>query len=207
MENPNQQAHWDHVYGAKGEAELSWFQATPAPSLDLVRLVGAHPSCAIIDVGGGASRLVDGLLAGGFDNVTVLDLSARALQAARARLGDQADKVKWIVADVTEWRPSESYNLWHDRAALHFLTTPEQQGAYVERLKAALRIGGHAIIGAFALDGPEKCSGLPVRRHDAESLSALLGPDFALIDSRRHEHRTPWGAAQPFQFSTFRRIA
>jgi SAM-dependent methyltransferase len=207
VENPNQQAHWDHVYGAKGEAELSWFQETPAPSLDLVRLVGAHPSSAIIDVGGGASRLVDGLLAAGFDNVTVLDLSARALQAARARLGDQADKVKWIVADVTEWGPSESYDLWHDRAALHFLTTPEQQGAYVERLKAALRIGGHAIIGAFALDGPEKCSGLPVMRHDAESLSALLGPDFALIDSRRHEHRTPWGAAQPFQFSTFRRIA
>ncbi len=203
MTTTDRQAHWENIYTTKGEAEVSWFEETPTESLRLLQLVGAQPSSAIIDVGGGASRLVDNLLAHGFENITVLDLSAAALNSARARLGDKGEAVKWIVADATEWQPTDTYDVWHDRAAFHFLTNEKVQQAYIQRLKQALKRGGHLIIGTFALDGPEKCSGLPVARHSAESLSALLAPDFDLIDSRRHEHITPWQAVQKFQFSTF----
>lgn len=204
MATTGRQAHWESIYTAKGEAEVSWFEETPTESLRLLQLVGAQPSSAIIDVGGGTSLLVDNLLAKGFENLTVLDLSAAALNSTRARLGDKGEAVKWIVADATEWLPTDSYDIWHDRAAFHFLTSENEQLAYIKRLKQALKRGGHLIIGTFALDGPEKCSGLPVARHSAESLSALLAPDFNLIDSRHHEHITPWQAVQKFQFSTFR---
>jgi SAM-dependent methyltransferase len=206
MTTTDRKAHWENIYTTKGEAEVSWFQETPVPSLELLELVGAQPSSAIIDIGGGASRLADCLLARGFENITVLDLSATALASARARLGDKGDKVKWITADATQWRPPENYDVWHDRATFHFLTREEEQNAYIQRLRQALRRGGHAIIGTFAPDGPEKCSGLPVARHDAESLSAILGAGFVLVDSRRHEHATPWHSVQKFQFSTFRRV-
>jgi ubiquinone/menaquinone biosynthesis C-methylase UbiE len=207
MTTTYRQAHWENIYTTKGETEVSWFEGTPAQSGALLELVGAQPASAIIDVGGGASRLVDSLLAKGFENVTVLDLSATALSSARSRLGDKGDAVKWVVADATEWQPTETYDIWHDRAAFHFLTSEREQRAYIQRLKRALKPGGYVIIGTFALDGPERCSGLPVARHSAESLSTLLGSDFALIDSRRHQHETPWHTVQKFQFSTFRRIA
>ncbi|MBM3642362.1 MAG: class I SAM-dependent methyltransferase [Alphaproteobacteria bacterium] len=201
------QAHWENIYATKRESEVSWFEEIPAQSLELLELVGAQPSSAIIDIGGGASRLVDSLLTKGFQNVTVLDLSSAALDVARARLGDKADAVKWIVADATAWRPKETYDIWHDRAAFHFLTSAKEQRAYVQRLKQAVKPGGYVIIGTFALDGPDKCSGLPVARHSAETLGALLGADFTLVDSRRHQHETPWHAVQKFQFSAFRRVA
>lgn len=207
MTNACRQAHWENIYANKRESEVSWFEEVPTESLQLLQLVGAQPASAIIDIGGGASRLVDNLLAKRFENVTVLDISAAALNSARARLGDKADAAKWIVADATEWRPAETYDIWHDRAAFHFLTSEKEQRAYIQRLKQALKRGGHAIIGTFAPDGPEKCSGLPVARHSAESLSALLGADFALVDSRRHEHATPWHATQKFQFSAFKRVS
>lgn len=199
-------SHWENVYTTKGETDVSWFQETPAISLELLALAGARPQDAVIDVGGGASRLVDSLLAEGFSKLAVLDLSAAALAAAQVRLGGKSYGVDWIAADATTWAPREAaYDIWHDRAAFHFLTDPQDQAAYIERLRRALRAGGHAIIGTFAPDGPEKCSGLPVARHDAGTLSTLLGEGFALIDSRRHEHATPWGSVQKFQFSTFRR--
>lgn len=201
----DRQSHWQTVYSTKTEAEVSWYQETPAPSLELLALAGAGKDSAIIDVGGGASRLVDRLVADGYGDVTVLDLSSAALATARDRLGDAARKVAWIAADATTWAPGRQYDVWHDRAAFHFLTAPEDQGAYVQRLAGGIGIGGHVIIGTFAVDGPEKCSGLPVARHSAESLSAILGPGFALIDNRRHAHATPWGSTQSFQFSTFRR--
>lgn len=204
MSAAGRQAHWDDVYRTKGETSVSWFQETPAPSLELMALVGATRRSAIIDIGGGASRLVDCLVSRGYEDVTVLDLSAAALTHARTRLGDRADRVAWIVADVTAWEPSRTFDVWHDRAAFHFLTEPADRAAYVDRLRRALRHGGHAIIGTFAPDGPEKCSGLPVARHDATSLATLLGTGFVLVDTRRHEHATPWGATQRFQFSTFR---
>ena len=205
MSDPNRQAHWEGVYTSRGEKEVSWYQDNPAPSLDLIALTGASRGTAIVDIGGGASRLVDHLLDRHFERVTVLDLSAAALDAAKARLGEKARRVRWEVADVTRWNPPASYDVWHDRAAFHFLTEPADQTAYAECVRRAVKAGGHVIIGTFALDGPEKCSGLPIVRHDANSLSAILGPDFKLIDERRHDHVTPWGAVQRFQFSTFRR--
>src|SRR6185437_2976376 len=128
--------------------------------------------------------------------ITVLDLSAVALDAARERLGDKGTDVKWVVADVTTWEPSQTYDLWHDRAAFHFLTDASDRSAYVGNLKKAVRPGGHVIIGTFALDGPERCSGLPIVRYDAGVLGAILGIEFDLMDSRRHDHTTPWGAVQ-----------
>ena len=205
MTNSSRRAHWENVYETKGEREVSWFQESPAPSLDLIALTGATTSSAIVDIGGGASRLVDALLAEGHQDVTVLDLSAAALAAARERLGRDADRVKWIVADVTAWRPEARYDVWHDRAAFHFLNAPEEQAAYIERLRQGLKVGGYAIIGTFALDGPEKCSGLPVTRHSADTIGALLGSEFVLRDTRRHQHKTPWDSVQSFQFSTFLR--
>lgn len=184
---------------------MSWYQDNPAPSLELIALAGVSSDSSIIDIGGGASRLVDHLLAGNFERITVLDLSSAALDAARARLGEQANKVRWEVADITQWSPPQRYDLWHDRAAFHFLTATADRSAYSERVKTAVVPGGHVIIGTFAPDGPDRCSGLPIVRHDAASLSAVLGPGFTLIDSRRHDHVTPWGAVQHFHFSTFRR--
>jgi len=205
MNDTGRRNHWEGVYTAKGENQVSWFQETPAISLELIELAGASRSSAIIDIGGGASRLADFLVARGYQDVTVLDLSAAALAAARARMGDRAGQVTWIAADVTDWQPARSYDVWHDRAAFHFLTERNDQAAYVARLRGALRPGGHAIIGTFAPDGPERCSGLVVSRYDADSLAVTLGEGFELVDTRRHEHVTPWGAAQKFQFSTFRR--
>jgi SAM-dependent methyltransferase len=202
----DRQTHWQTVYTSKGESEVSWFQDSPHPSLDLIALTGAARDAAILDIGGGASRLVDALMDAGYTDLSILDLSEAALAAARARLGPRAAKVRWIATDVTVWEPERAYDVWHDRAALHFLTAPSEQAAYVKCVGRALRRGGHAIIGSFAPDGPEKCSGLPVVRHDAASLGALLGERFTLIDSRRHDHVTPWGATQRFQFSTFRRM-
>lgn len=201
------QAHWEKVYTTKGEDNVSWYQELPEPSLELLALVGAHSDTAIIDIGGGASRLVDVLLAKGYRDVTVLDLSREALITARKRLGNASNKAKWIVADITEWEPPVVYDLWHDRAAFHFLNREKQKFAYIQRLRRGLHIGGHAIIGTFALDGPDKCSGLPVIRYSAESLSDLLGNDFTLLDARRHEHTTPNGVVQKFQFSTFKKTS
>jgi SAM-dependent methyltransferase len=205
MEPDGRRTHWETVYATKAENEVSWFQDNPAPSLEAIALTGATPASAIIDVGGGASRLVDHLLALGFVDVTVLDLSAAALDTAKARLGTRAAKARWIVADVTAWQPPASYDIWHDRAAFHFLTDANDRAAYVACLKRALKPGGHAIIATFALDGPERCSGLPVMRYDAESLGRALGREFRLLQTRRHEHATPWGSRQVFQFSVFRR--
>ena len=207
MSATDRQAHWENIYTTKREAEVSWFQEIPAPSLELIALVGATRRSAIIDVGGGAARLVDCLVSQGFEDVTVLDLSAAALDVAKARLGEKGRQVNWLAADATTWEPPRTYDVWHDRAAFHFLTDADDQSAYVARLRRALKPGGHVIIGSFAPDGPEKCSGLTVARHDAETLGQVFGAEFVLIDARRHEHATPRGATQRFQFSTFRRSA
>ena len=204
MESESRQAHWENVYTRKGENEVSWFQENPAPSLELIAQVGAAHTSAIIDIGGGASRLVDCLTDRGFADITVLDLSGAALDAAKARLGRRADRVHWVVADATIWEPARTYDIWHDRAAFHFLTEQQDRAAYIARLKRGLKIVGHAIIATFALDGPEKCSGLPVARYDSASLGKTLGPMFQLVHTVRHEHATPWGSQQVFQFSVFR---
>jgi SAM-dependent methyltransferase len=201
----NRQAHWQEVYSKKGENEVSWFQESPALSLELIDKVGATAASSIIDIGGGASRLVDRLIDRGFDDITVLDLADAALRAAMARLGERADQVRWIAADATIWEPEKAYDIWHDRAAFHFLTEKRDRAAYIERVWRGVKIGGHAIIATFALDGPEKCSGLPVMRYDSQSLGQTLGQAFQLVDTRRHVHVTPWKSDQSFQFSVFRR--
>jgi 2-polyprenyl-3-methyl-5-hydroxy-6-metoxy-1,4-benzoquinol methylase len=206
MKDLSRRAHWENVYTSKSENEVSWFQEYPAPSLELIDLAQPTPRSAIVDIGGGASRLVDSLVARGFDHVTVLDLSEAALAVAKTRLGDNAN-VQWVVADVTKWNPTQTYDVWHDRAAFHFLTDRDDRSAYVTRLKQAIKQGGHVVIGTFAIDGPERCSGLAIERYDAASLAAELGKGFRLIDARRHEHATPWGAIQRFQFCIFRRSA
>jgi SAM-dependent methyltransferase len=205
MNDLDRQAHWQSVYATKAEREVSWFQEDPAPSLDLIAEAGISTDARIIDVGGGASRLVDGLLKRGFSRLAILDLSAKALEAAKQRLGSRCEAVAWIVADVTTWNPPDTYDLWHDRAAFHFLTDPADRDAYVARLKKAVRPGGHVIIATFAPEGPERCSGLPIVRYDPEALAATLGATFELIGSRRHDHLTPGGNTQRFQFSRFLR--
>lgn len=205
MEELARQHHWENVYREKGEYQVSWFQETPAISLELLGAVGATPKSAVIDIGGGASRLVDALVDRNYEDVTVLDLLEAAISIAKARLGGRAATVRWIVADVTQWEPLRRYDVWHDRAAFHFLTDASDRNAYVARLMQALRPGGHAVIGTFAMDGPERCSGLPVVRYDAAHLTVALGSGFSLVETRRHDHKTPWDAIQHFQFSVFRR--
>jgi 2-polyprenyl-3-methyl-5-hydroxy-6-metoxy-1,4-benzoquinol methylase len=206
MNDTDRGAHWENVYRTKGEREVSWFQETPASSLELIRSVGATRASAVIDIGGGASRLVDALVAEGYEAVTVLDLSESALAATKTRLGQTTAGVTWIVADVTKWKPTQRYDVWHDRAAFHFLTDAADRSAYVECLRETLRPGGYAVIATFALDGPERCSGLPVIRYDAASLGEVLGDAFNLAETRRHDHHTPMGSMQRFQFSVFRRV-
>ena len=205
MQSVDRKAHWEAVYEQKSETEVSWFQETPEVSLELITALAPTLGSAIIDMGGGASRLVDELVKRDYRDLTVLDLAQAALQAAQTRLGAQAAKVTWIAADATQWRPARTYDLWHDRAAFHFLTDPADRARYVERVTAALNPGGHAIIATFALDGPEKCSGMPIVRYDAAGLSAELGDAFALIETRTQAHATPWGSLQKFQVSILRR--
>lgn len=202
------QEHWDGVYGTRSEDELTWFEATPSISLELVGL-HLRPGDALIDIGAGASRLVDALLDKGFSPLTVLDLSGSALEVSRQRLGDRGDGVNWIEADVTTWRPDRDYVVWHDRAVFHFLTDAEARATYAQAMSQALRPDGVAIIATFADDGPEKCSGLPVVRYAPEQLeqelTRLVPGQFEMISSRRHMHITPKGNRQSFQYSVFRK--
>jgi 2-polyprenyl-3-methyl-5-hydroxy-6-metoxy-1,4-benzoquinol methylase len=198
--------HWENVYVTKAEDEVSWFQAEPATSVEFIRHCGAGKNAAIIDVGGGESRLVDRLLDAGYADVTVLDLSAHALAVAKERLGERAASITWIVADITAWTPPRRYRLWHDRAVLHFLTDPEDRRAYLRTLLRAVEPGGCVVISTFALEGPERCSGLPVVRFSAETLAAELGPRLRLVETVSEDHRTPRGISQRFQFSRFTRL-
>jgi len=205
MTESARRSHWENVYSTKRDTEVSWFEEYPATSCELIRATGVGPDAAIIDIGGGASHLADALLAQGFRDITVLDLSDQALAVSQARLGARAADVHWLATDVTKWEPKRGYDVWHDRAAFHFLTEAADRAAYAQRVASAVRPGGHVIIGTFAPEGPERCSGLPVMRHDAASLSVMLGSAFTLVESRAYDHPTPAGAVQRFQFSRFRR--
>lgn len=207
MTKSGHQEHWVRVYEEKAPTAVSWYQTTPEPSLQTLRRFGASASSSFIDVGGGASNLVDALLEQGWQDLTVVDIAAPALDAAKARLGPSADKVHWEVADITEWQPKRKYDVWHDRAVFHFLTEPKQREAYRRALLQAVADHGLVIIATFALDGPEKCSGLPVQRYDAAGLSDELGSALQLIDNWREDHVTPWSASQSFNWCVFRRVA
>jgi trans-aconitate methyltransferase len=205
MSKASTKDHWETVYTTKAETDVSWFQDSPSPSLELIERLKPAKDARVVDIGGGASRLVDALLERGFRHVTVLDISQAALDLACLRLGRRASQARWIVDDVTQWEPSQRFDIWHDRAAFHFLVEPADRAAYVARLKQALKPGGHAIIATFAPDGPEKCSGLPVYRADADAVAKELGEGFVLVDSSRHNHVTPNNSSQRFQFSVFQR--
>jgi SAM-dependent methyltransferase len=195
------EAHWDAVYAGRAETTLSWYQRSPVVSLELIESLGLPAEAAVLDVGAGSSSLVDALLARGFSDVSVLDISAAALEVARARLGaDVAGRVHWLSADLLDWTPPRAYALWHDRALFHFLVAEADRRRYLEVLRVAVPAGGHAILGTFGEDGPERCSGLPVVRYSAEALAAALGDDFVVRTTRREEHRTPAGVVQPFSW-------
>jgi len=190
--------HWERLYQGKNAAELSWFESTPRRSLQSIRDTGVSLNAPILDVGGGASLLVDELLQLGYTNVTVLDLAPAALAQSKDRLGPAAERVTWIATDVTTFRPLRRYAVWHDRAVLHFLPGKLEQESYVEALRNALAPGGHVILATFGPGGPTRCSGLPVQRHSVETLSALLGPEFELRSSTFEDHLTPTRVAQRF---------
>jgi 2-polyprenyl-3-methyl-5-hydroxy-6-metoxy-1,4-benzoquinol methylase len=183
---------------------VSWFEAEPATSLALIQSV-APGGGRIIDIGGGASLLVDRLVAAGNWEVTVLDISATALRLAQDRLQEQANQVHWIQADITEVEQLGTYDIWHDRAVFHFLTAPEDRDRYLSQLHNALRPGGHVVLGTFAIQGPEKCSGLPVCRYDSQALEGVLGADFTLIQQIEYSHLTPSRTTQLFVFAVFRK--
>jgi hypothetical protein len=205
-ETEDRTTHWRRVWSGRETERTSWYQDEPAPSLAMIDAAGIRPPAAIIDVGGGASPLVDRLLDRGFSDLSVLDIAAPAMERSRARLGARGDDVRWIASDILAWRPDRRWDLWHDRALLHFLTDPAEQRLYAERIAAALPPGGTAILATFALDGPEKCSNLPVCRHDGASLAALVGAAFRLEEERPQEHPTPAGATQRFCWARFRRL-
>lgn len=199
--------HWEEVYRLKAEQEVSWFQTEPAVSLELIHGASVAKDDAVVDVGAGASRLMDRLLAEGYTDLTALDIAAAALQKTRERLGKAAEQVNWVAADVTRWQPRKPYGLWHDRAVFHFLTEAADRAAYRRTLESALKPQGIAIIASFAPDGPERCSGLPVQRYSPASLAAELGAGFRLLTQRSESHSTPAGKLQQFQYSVFRREA
>jgi len=200
----SRKSHWEAVYAQKSPASVSWYQPRADLSLKLIGMAGIGHSGRIIDVGAGASVLVDDLLDDGYRNLTVLDISAAALARTRARLGERAGNVTWIESDVTGADlPAGAFDLWHDRAAFHFLVDPVDRQAYLQALQGALRPGGYVIIATFAEDGPERCSGLPVQRYSPQQLHAQLGERFTLLHHEQEDHSTPGGAAQRFQFSLF----
>jgi len=200
------QAHWDRIYRTRDEREVSWCEAIPALSVELIEATGLTPKTCVVDVGGGESRLVDALLAKGLNCLAVLDISGEALHRAQARVGKSANVVTWIQADVTGAWTLKPMDVWHDRAVFHFLTEPAARSRYLERLQETLKVGGGVIMATFATDGPDRCSGLPVVRYSPDSLAHELGEEFSLEEWRPHRHVTPWGAVQVFQYSRFRRV-
>lgn len=198
--------HWDQVYATKPADTVSWYQREPVVSLDLIDGLGPSMDTAVLDIGGGASVLVDRLLARGFKDISVLDIAAPALALGRGRLGAEASRVNWHVADVTTWRPDERrYGLWHDRAVFHFMTTPEARNGYLSALDRGLAAGGYLIIATFAPTGPERCSGLEVVRYAPETLQATLGDSYRLLEVRHEAHVTPAGGRQDFTWCLFRK--
>ena len=198
--------HWESVYQKKATDAVSWYRPHLEQSVAWIRQVAPSNDARLVDAGGGASTLVDDLLALGLGRITVIDLSATALQRSQARLGDRAKQVRWLAGDVTQpLLDPGSVDLWHDRAVFHFLTDPGDRAAYVEQLRAALRPGGHAILATFGPDGPEKCSGLPVQRYSPQGIADALGMGFTLVQTTTEVHQTPWGSPQAFSYALLRR--
>jgi ubiquinone/menaquinone biosynthesis C-methylase UbiE len=196
MEN---KVHWEHIYNTKDAREVSWFQEHAAQSIQLIKNSGVNLNCQIIDVGGGASTLVDDLLDNGYSGITVLDISGAALRRSRERLGQRASQVTWLEADITQAElEANFYDVWHDRAVFHFLTNEMDRVAYVRAVHRCVKSGGHIVVASFGIGGPEKCSGLNVVRYSAESMHREFGDEFELVDTTTEMHHTPFGTEQQF---------
>jgi SAM-dependent methyltransferase len=201
-------SHWEQVYSSKATDAVSWFQEHAEHSLKLIQKTGLPVSAAIIDIGGGASTLVDDLLANGYRNLTVLDLSAAAMAAAAKRLGSRGLDITWIEADITQAPlPAKTYDIWHDRAVFHFLTSEAARQAYVAAVLDAVKPGGHVIVATFAEDGPTQCSGLPVMRYNATDLHSEFGAPFELVHHDKEAHHTPFGTIQQFVYCYCRKVS
>ncbi len=199
--------HWDRIYRERGPEGVSWHQADPARSVGLITAAAPDHDAAIVDVGGGSSRLVDRLLDLGYTNLTVVDLASLALEYARRRLGDAADRVTWVETDVTAYRLVHPVRVWHDRAVFHFLVDPDDRSRYLARAQEAVAPDGHLIVATFALDGPSMCSGLPIVRYDATSMTRAVAPWFEPVRFEEETHVTPGGAEQRFLYGDFVRTA
>ncbi len=197
--------HWQGIYEARPSTELSWYQQEPGTSLRLIERAAQGKSVAFIDLGAGASQLVDRLIARDYADLTVVDISDRALAEVRARLGSHASAVTFVHADITSWVPPRTYDIWHDRAVFHFLTDEPDRAHYVEVASRGVLSGGAIVLGTFAEDGPTQCSGLPVRRYGAKELATTFSEHFSLVEHEREEHVTPTGVAQAFTWVVLRR--
>ncbi len=195
--------HWETVYETKSPDQVSWTQESPKTSLEFIHSFGLNKSAKIIDIGGGDSKLVDYLLDEGFENVTVLDISAKSLEKAKDRLGEKANKVNWIVSDITEFEPNMTFDVWHDRATFHFLTTPEQITKYIKTARKS--VNGFLTIGTFSKNGPEKCSGLEIKQYNEDELTLKLKNGFDKIKCVTEDHLTPFDTTQNFLFCSFKR--
>jgi SAM-dependent methyltransferase len=203
FEKKDYKDHWEKVYDTKNPDEVSWTQKIPQTSLDLIEEVAKDKTAKIIDIGGGDSNLIDFLLEKGFENISVLDISAKALEKAKERLGNRAENVEWIATDITAFKTNTTYDIWHDRAAFHFLTTEEDIQKYVEIVKNA--VSDTLIIGTFSVNGPQKCSGLPIVQYDEDRLKDIFSQDFELIKSFTEDHITPFNTVQNFIFCQFKK--
>ncbi|MBU7571309.1 MAG: class I SAM-dependent methyltransferase [Flavobacterium sp.] len=202
MDTKNKE-HWEAVYQNKGPEEVSWTQEIPKTSLNFIHSFNLDKSAKIIDIGGGDSKLVDFLLDEGFENISVLDISAKALEKAKLRLGNRSEKVNWIVSDILDFKPDTTFDVWHDRAAFHFLTTKEQVEKYIEIAQSA--VSGYLTIGTFSENGPKKCSGLDIKQYSEETLHTVLKNRFEKLHCIYEDHKTPFNTTQNFLFCSFKR--
>ncbi|MDM1040813.1 MULTISPECIES: class I SAM-dependent methyltransferase [Empedobacter] len=199
--NDNKKSHWEHIYDVKTPGEVSWTQEKPETSLNFIHSFGTDKTAKIIDIGGGDSKLVDFLLEEGYENISVLDISANALERAKNRLGNKAEKVTWIVADITEFEPTEQYDIWHDRAVFHFLTEENDIKKYQDLVAKAVK--EKMVIGTFSTNGPLKCSGLEIKQNDETSLTSNFEANFEKIECFTIDHKTPFDTIQNFIFCSF----
>ncbi|SDR90465.1 class I SAM-dependent methyltransferase [Gramella sp. MAR_2010_147] len=198
-------SHWEQIYLEKEFKDTSWFQEKPETSLNIIQSLGLSKKAPIVDIGGGNSFLVDHLLELGYEEISVLDISETSIQKAKNRLGENAKDVNWITSDVTKYNFEKDFEVWHDRAAFHFLTEDDQVKSYISKLKTSLKSGGYFILGTFSENGPDKCSGITIRKYSSQKMQDLFEKDFEIVRLENLDHKTPWNAIQNFTFGLFRR--
>lgn len=197
--------HWDKVYSEKPPTEVSWYEPMPQISLELIKSCEIDKDAAIIDIGGGDSFLAEFLVSLGYKNITVVDISSKAIERAKERMCEKAEEVKWIIADASKFEPERKYDLWHDRAAFHFLTGEDQKKNYLERVHRAVKPGGYVIMGTFSDKGPQKCSGLEVQQYSVNDMCKLFEEEFTMLSGKNIDHQTPGGKKQNFTFCSFQK--